>query len=184
MISCSRIRMVSPHIGHSLGAIDFSLCGTYGTSFMGGNTFRPFGGSQVAVIGSEDSHHEVSCFADEVVVDFPSIVPAVDRIRSSFLAGERTAALDSSIRLSRREAADGATVPLEVPVRCHCHRCGGRGESWTERCPACGGSGIELLRHQLHVSIPAGVLDGTRFHFTVTPRHHPPTRIELRIIVG
>jgi hypothetical protein len=68
---------------------------------MGGNTFRRFGGPPVAVIGSEDGHHEVSCFADEVVVDFPSMAPAIDRIRSAFLAGERGAAFDASIR-SRR----------------------------------------------------------------------------------
>ena len=150
---------------------------------MGGNTFRPFGGPQVAVIGSEDSHHEVSCFADEVVIDFPSMAPAVDRIRSAFLAGERAAALGAAISLSPREAAAGATVPLDVPVRCTCHYCGGRGESWAEPCPCCSGNGFELLPHQLRVSVPAGVADGTRFHFTVTPRHHPPTRIELHIRV-
>jgi hypothetical protein len=150
---------------------------------MGGNTFRPFGGPQVAVIGGEDSHHEVSCFSDEVVVDFPSVAPAVDRIRSAFLAGERTGALDAAIHLTPREAAAGAVVPLEVPVRCTCHYCGGRGESWAEPCSCCSGHGSEVLRHQLRVSVPAGVLDGARFHFTVTPRHHPPTRIELRIHV-
>jgi hypothetical protein len=150
---------------------------------MGGNTFRPFGGPQVAVIGSDDSHHEVSCFADEVVVDFPSTASAVQRIRSAFLAGERAAALDAAIRLSWRDAAAGAVVPLEVPVRCTCHECGGRGESWAEPCPSCDGNGSELLHHQLRVSLPAGVVDGTRFHFTVTPRHHPPTRIELLIHV-
>ncbi len=150
---------------------------------MGGNTFRPFGGPPVAVIGSEDGQHEVSCFADEVVVDFPSVAPAIDRIRSAFLAGERTAAFDTSIRLSPREAAAGAIVPLEVPVRCPCHHCGGRGESWAEPCHRCGGDGTELLRHQLRVSVPAGVVHGTCFHFTVTPRHHPPTRVLLRIHV-
>ena len=137
---------------------------------MGGNTFRPFGGPQVAVIGSEDGHHEVSCFADEVVVDFPSMAPAIDRMRSAFLADERAAAFDAAIRLSPREAAAGAIVPLEVPVRCTCHHCGGRGESWTEPCPCCSGGGTELLHHQLQVSVPAGVLDGT-----LLPLHrHPP----------
>ena len=79
---------------------------------------------------------------------------------------------------------EGATVPLEVPVRCTCHTCGGRGETWTESCRLCRGSGVELLRHQLKVLVPAGVIDGTRYCFTVTPRHHPPTRIELRVLVA
>lgn len=151
---------------------------------MGERTFRPLGGPAVAaVIGHEDAHHEVSCFADEVVVDFPSVAPAVDRIRSAFVAGERAASIGAAIRLSRQEAAAGAIVPLDVPVRCICHHCGGRGESWAEPCPSCGGHGVEMLHHQLRVSVPAGVVDGTCFHFTVTPRHHPPTRIELRIHV-
>ena len=31
---------------------------------------------------------------------------------------------------------------------------------------------------------PAGVLDGTCFRFTVTPRHNPSTRVELRVLVA
>lgn len=150
---------------------------------MGGHTFRPFGSGAIAVAGGE-SRHDVSCFADEVVIDFPSVAPAVDRICSAFLADERAVALSTAIQLSPREAREGATVPLEVPVRCTCHGCGGRGESWSEPCARCEGSGTELLRHQLRVSVPPGVLDGTRYHFTVTPRHNPPTRIELRVLVA
>lgn len=151
---------------------------------MGGHTFRPFGSGAIAVAGGE-SRHDVSCFADEVVIDFPSVAPAVDRICSGFLADERAVALSTTaIQLSPREAREGATVPLEVRVRCTCHGCGGRGESWSEPCARCEGSGTELLRHQLQVSVPPGVLDGTRYHFTVTPRHNPPTRIELRVLVA
>ena len=151
---------------------------------MGGHMFRRFGGPQLAVVGGEDSHHEVSCFSDEVVIDFPSVAPAVDRIRSSFLAEERGAALATAIEVSHREAIEGTAVPLHVPVRCTCHDCGGRGETWAEACGRCHGSGTELLQHRLQVLLPAGVTDGACFHFTVTPRHHPPTRIELRVRVA
>lgn len=150
---------------------------------MGGNSFRPFGSGAVAVAGG-DVRHDASCFADEVGIDFPSVAQAVDRMRNAFLAEERDAALSAAIHLSPREAREGATVPLEVPLRRTCDRCGGRGETWAERCGRCAGSGTELLRHQLQVSVPAGVIDGTRFHFTVTPRHNPPTRIELRVLVA
>ena len=146
---------------------------------MHGNTFRPIGGDRVAVMTAEDTRHEVSCFTDEVVVDFPSVASAVDRIRRAFLADEHPVTLSTAIQLSPREAMTGATVPLEVPVRCTCRECGGRGESWTGPCPRCHGGGSERLRHQLQVTIPAGILDGARFHFTVTPRHNPSTRIEL-----
>ncbi len=151
---------------------------------MGGDTFRPFGPGSVAIVGGTDSRSETSCFADEVVVDFPSVAPAVDRMRSAFLVDERAAALSAAIRLSRREARDGAMVPLEVSVRCTCHDCGGRGETWTETCVRCQGRGVEFRRHRLQVAVPAGVLDGTCFNFTVTPRHNPPTRVELRVLVA
>lgn len=149
---------------------------------MGRHSFRAFGSTAAAVAGGA-VRDDASCFADEVVIDFPSVAPAVDRIRSAFLADERGATLSAAIRLSPREAMTGAIVPLEVPVRCTCHSCGGRGETWTERCTHCAGSGTAVLRHQLQVSVPAGVGDGARFHFTVTPRHNPPTRIELRVLV-
>lgn len=150
---------------------------------MRGHTFRPFGRSAMVATGVDVSHDR-GCFADEVVVDFPSVASAIDRMRSAFLADERGTSLTTSIRLSPREARVGATVPLEVPVRCTCRDCGGRGETWSERCAQCAGSGLKLLRHQLQVSVPAGVLDGTRFYFTVTPRQDPPTRIELHVLVA
>jgi len=106
---------------------------------MGRQTFRAFGSTAAAVAGGA-IRDDGSCFADEVVIDFPSVAPAVDRIRSAFLADERVAALSAAIQLSPREAMAGATVPLEVPVRLTCQSCGGRGETWTEPCARCAGS--------------------------------------------
>lgn len=151
---------------------------------MRGNAFRPFGSDRIAVISGDDARHEAACFADDVIVDFPSVAPVVDRVRSGFLVGERPAAVRAVIQLSPREACEGATLPLDVPVRCTCRDCGGRGESWTERCARCAGSGTETFRHQLQVTLPAGICDGARFHFTVTPRHNPSTRIELHVLVS
>ena len=151
---------------------------------MGGRTFGPFGRGSVALSDGPDARPDAACFADEVVIDFPSVAPAVDRMRNAFLEEERAAALSTAIRLSAREARIGAMVPLEVPVRCTCRECGGRGETWTEPCHRCQGSGTELRHHQLQVALPAGVLDGARFNFTVTPRHNPPTRVELRVLVA
>ena len=151
---------------------------------MGGRTFRPIGRGSLGLFDGADDRPDAACFADEVVIDFPSVAHAVDRMRNAFLETERASALSTAIRLSPREARDGAMVPLEVPVRCTCHDCGGRGETWTEPCRRCEGSGTELRPHQLKVSLPAGVRDGTCFNFTVTPRHNPPTRVELRVLVA
>ena len=151
---------------------------------MRGNTFRPFGGDRIAVLTSDDFRHETNCFADEVVVDFPSVAPAIDRVRSAFLGNERAEAYHATLRLTTGEAQDGVTRPLDVPVRCVCIACGGRGESWTEHCARCAGSGHTLFYHQLQVTLPPGVSDGACFHFTVTPRHNPSTRIELHVLVS
>ena len=91
--------------------------------------------------------------------------------------------LSTAIQLTSRDAVDGVTLPLTVAVRSTCRRCGGRGESWTECCLTCNGSGAELLRCELQVTVPAGVTDGTRVRFTLMPPQSPPTRVELRIAV-
>lgn len=146
-------------------------------------SFRPSHRDRVAVLEADDIRH-AACFADEVVIDFPSVAGAVDRIRRSFLAHDRPAPESAVLTLSRHEAREGVVAPLEVPLARTCRRCGGRGESWTEACGRCGGCGIERRPQMLRVTIPAGVLDGTRFLFTVTPRHNPPTRIELSVLVA
>jgi hypothetical protein len=146
---------------------------------MPGHTFR-----RVGAFGLLERRPNWGCFADEVVIDFPSVAPAVDRMRNAFVADERAAALRAAIQLSHREARNGAVLPLQVPVRCTCHACGGRGETWAEPCVRCEGSGNELRQHQLRVAVPAGVLDGTCFHFSVTPRYNPPTRVELHVVVA
>ena len=150
---------------------------------MGGRTSRPFGRGSVAHLDNADGP-DAGCFADEVVIDFPSVAPAVDRIRSAFLEDEHAAALSTAIRLSEREARTGATVPLDVPVHCTCLNCGGRGETWTEPCHRCKGTGNELRHHHVRVAVPAGVLDGACFNFTVTSRHNPPIRVELRVLIA
>ena len=138
---------------------------------MGGRTFRPFGRGSVALFDAADARPDAGCFADEVAIDFPSVAPAVE-------------VLATELRLSMVEARRGLVVPLDVPMRGTCSRCGGRGETWTEPCLRCQGSGTELRHHQLQVAVPAGVLDGTCFRFTVTPRHNPSTRVELRVLVA
>lgn len=151
---------------------------------MNGNTFRPFGGGPVAIVGTDDHQHDATCFADDVVVDFPSVLPAIDRMRRAFVADDRGEPLRAALRVSADDARAGARLPIEVPVRCTCRSCGGRGGTWAEPCRVCGGQGVELHPHQVQVALPAGVADGSRFHFTVIARHNPPTRIELEILVA
>ena len=150
---------------------------------MRGRAFQYDGGDQIALRAADDGRHEASCFADDVVIDFPSMASALERMRQPFVADEAPARFSTTVRLSAADALAGATVPVDVPLRCTCPQCGGRGESWTEPCPRCHGSGEEWRSHPFHVMLPAGVMDGARFHFTVTARQHSSTRIELRVLV-
>jgi hypothetical protein len=124
------------------------------------------------------------CFADEIAIDFPSVDEVVERMRDAFL-GERPRGdvLSTELQLSSLEARRGLIVPLTVPMRGTCPRCGGRGETWTEPCGPCCGTGESLFHHPVRVSVPAGVADGTRFRFRVSSPHAAPVRVELRVAV-
>jgi DnaJ-class molecular chaperone len=124
-------------------------------------------------------------FADEVAIDFPAISDKVDRMRHAFdrESDASVQRLSADISLSRRQAFAGAAVPLEVPLRCTCTACGGRGEVWGDQCSGCAGSGHAMRLRLLTVSVPPGVVDGTRFSFSVTPPRGPRTRVDVRVAV-
>jgi hypothetical protein len=125
------------------------------------------------------------CFADEIAIDFPSVGDVVERMRSAFL-GEPPAAdvLATHLRVSTFAARHGLTVPLEVPMRGTCQKCGGRGGTWRERCDRCSGSGESVFTHPVRVSLPPGVVDGARFRFQVTSPHAASSvRVEVRVAV-
>lgn len=121
--------------------------------------------------------------ADDVAIDFPSVASVLDRMRNSFFGAAREAALSAEIVVSPQEAFWGALVPLRVPLRCTCLPCGGRGEVWSEWCAACGGVGDVSAAHDMRLRVPAGVREGTRFRFSITPRGAPQTFVEARITI-
>jgi hypothetical protein len=124
------------------------------------------------------------CFADEIAIDFPSVEPAVERMREAFL-GERADddVLRRELAVSRREAWDGLVVPVDVPIRGLCHHCGGRGETWTEPCGECCGTGAFLHHHAVRVTVPPGVADGARFRFRVSSPGAESVRVEIRVAI-
>jgi hypothetical protein len=124
------------------------------------------------------------CFADEIAIDFPSVGRVMERMRDAFL-GEHLEAdvLRAEVSLTHREAFDGLVVPLNVPVRVTCPHCGGRGETWTERCHLCRGTGESLIHHPVRVSVPPRVADGARFRFRVKSPDASIVRVEVRVAI-
>ena len=124
------------------------------------------------------------CFADEIAIDFPSVGDLVYRMRDAFL-GERVDAdvLRADVSLTQREADAGHTVSLRVPVRITCPNCGGRGETWTEPCALCLGTGESLFHQGLRVSVPPRVADGACVRFRLKSPDAASIRVELRVAI-
>ena len=124
------------------------------------------------------------CFADEIAIDFPSVGNVVDRMRTAFL-GEHTDAdvLRAEVSLSQREAFAGHVVALKVPVRITCPNCGGRGETWTEPCGLCLGTGESLFQQVLRVTVPPRIADGACVRFRLKSPDAVSIRVELRVAI-
>ena len=124
------------------------------------------------------------CFADEIAIDFPSVGNVVDRMRTAFL-GEHveTGVLRAEVSLSQREALAGHVVSLKVPVRITCPNCGVRGETWTEPCALCRGTGESLFHQALRVSVPPRIADGACVRFRLKSPDAVSIRVELRVAI-
>jgi len=124
------------------------------------------------------------CFADEIAIDFPSVGRVVERMRDAFLGQSVDAdLLRADVSLSQREAFAGLVVSVNVPVRVTCPHCGGRGETWTEACTLCRGTGESKLHHPVRVTVPPRVADGARFRFRIKSPGASPVRVELRVAI-
>jgi len=124
------------------------------------------------------------CFADEIAIDFPSVGRVVERMRDAFLGQSVDAdLLRADVSLSQREAFAGLVVSVNVPVRVTCPHCGGRGETWTEACTLCRGTGESKLHHPVRDTVPPRVADGARFRFRIKSPGASPVRVELRVAI-
>jgi hypothetical protein len=124
------------------------------------------------------------CFADEIAIDFPSVGRVVERMRDAFLGEEDAGAvLRSEVSLSPREAHAGLIVSVNVPMRVTCPDCGGRGETWTEPCDLCRGSGHSTFDQPLRITVPPRVANGACFRFRLKTPDAAAVRVEVRVAV-
>jgi len=127
------------------------------------------------------AHGRAEWLADEVAIDFPSVASVLDRMRHSFFGQNVAVSLSAEVVVTPHEAFWGTIVPLGVPLRRTCPRCGGRGETWEEWCTVCEGEGEVASHHEIQLRVPAGVREGERFRFAVTPAGAPHTIVEVRV---
>jgi DnaJ domain len=135
------------------------------------------------ISGDELSVSAADCLADEVDVDFPSVLTVLDRMRHSFFGSPARLDAGADVVVTPKEAFYGATIPLDVPVRRTCTSCGGRGEIWNEWCAGCAGIGDQPSRQAVNLRIPAGVQHGTRIRFRVAVPGIRPTIVNARIVI-
>jgi hypothetical protein len=123
---------------------------------------------------------------DEVAIDYPSIGACVERVRRAFLADGGRESRDAHkvlLHISEFQAYRGTVLSTRVPVRATCAGCGGRGETWSEPCAACNGSGTAEEQALLRVPVPPRSPNGARFYFCLHPPHAPAVRVEVTIAV-
>jgi len=140
-------------------------------------------GAPVRAARGADGAGRAEWLADEVAIDFPSVSSVLDRMRHSFFGPVPDANVSAELVVSPREAFRGTAVPLCVPLRRTCPRCGGRGETWDEWCGVCEGEGEVASPYQMQVRVPSGVREGQRFRFSVTPPGAPQTIVEVRVSI-
>lgn len=140
-------------------------------------------GAQGRPVRGADAPGRAEWLADEVAIDFPSVSSVLDRMRHSFFGPVPQPHVSAEIVLTPREAFRGTAAPLCVPLRRTCSRCGGRGETWDGPCAVCEGEGEVASPHQMQVRVPAGVDEGQRFRFSVTPPGAPQTIVEVRVSI-
>ena len=155
--------------------------------YRGSKVFRPRRSDASRVALETLVPHERAyrrSFADEVAIDFPSSRAAIELFRRDHVEPEGSGVTaHAEIAVSASQAGAGAMVSLEVHVPRTCACCGGRGEVWGEPCEPCDGKGQELLPQRLTVAVPAGVIDGDRFSFTLWLPRGPRTRVDVRVAV-
>ncbi|MGH9410756.1 MAG: DnaJ domain-containing protein [Vicinamibacterales bacterium] len=135
------------------------------------------------ITGDDPVVSVADCLADEVHLDFPSVLTVLDRMRHSFFGASVRGESDCDVIVTAEEAFWGATIPLDVAVRRTCDGCGGRGEVWGDWCAACGGVGDRPGVQAVHLRIPARVQDGSRVRFRVAAPGVAQALVDARIVI-
>ena len=127
--------------------------------------------------------------ADDVEVGFPSVARFTSAIKRSFLGlsdvgPDKANVQRTELKLTSRNAHEGAQLPLEIDTNLSCPVCAGSGELWPNPCGVCAGFGAVTVPQRFDVRVPAGVRDGTWLRLTVHPLYSGEIQVHLRVAVG
>lgn len=125
-------------------------------------------------------------FRDEIAIDFPSTGRFVDRVREAFVsegAPRANEALQAELWVTPLQARRGAILALDLALKSPCSLCGGRGETWAERCTACEGSGDEEIPYLLRVIVPMNTRDGAKIRKRARTPEGTAVRVEVTILI-
>jgi DnaJ-class molecular chaperone len=121
--------------------------------------------------------------ADEVAIDFPSTRAACQAVHGVCSEPDDPVQLSALVSVSTVVARRGGRVPVPLSLRQTCRECGGRGETWPDRCLRCDGQGHSACLMEVRIPVPPGTVHGTHLRFAVTPRRGPRTRVDVRVVV-
>ena len=126
--------------------------------------------------------------SDEVVVDFPSMLDLVERMRGAFFGASNTSeniepTYNAQVTVTSKQASEGAHVPLDLFVQSTCPICGGRGEIWEDMCGICVGTGSGGMFHNLNIEVPPGVKHGTCLTFKLELPFAAESRFDVRVMI-
>ena len=125
------------------------------------------------ISGDDAATAVADCLADEVDVDFPSVLTVLDSMRQSFFGDPPSIGCRTSS--SRRRGLLGRDRRRPVPVRGLCATAAAAAKSGATGAPSAPASAIcRLPGGQLRV--PRGVQDGARVRFRVRGPRHPRDR--------
>ncbi len=85
--------------------------------------------------------------------------------------------------LAPSEARAGGMIPLKIPVQHRCAECSGVQPAGQATCQACDGKGYTLDYHAIEVSVPPGVVDGTRVKIDLSDVGLPQADLHVLVTV-
>jgi len=157
--------------------------GTRAPTRLNGRTASSRGGYHPDISGDELSVYVADCLADEVDVDFPSVLTVLDRMRQSFFGGPPGWSPAPTFVVTPQEAFWGAIVPLSVPVRARARGAAAAAKVWNDWCVECAGVGDLPDCQGGNLRIPAGVQDGRRLRFRLVVPGIRETLVDARVVI-